>query len=428
MFIPHLLLTGALALIGVLNTLFQSSAVLFNSPSLGLLADVPILAYFISYEISVSSLPAPVQILDDPPEDDDFAGDQCIWGIPGLLVPRGVMHSPSPPVLTTTPSGVQNPTGRKTSYSNVTAQQVCLPMVLPMCQHGEITVDTITPSFLLPQWSPFIIEEQASWVHKMLHVVFLIFSTIFLCTSVLVFLVGGIDLGEVKVQEKAFPNPPITPPDFHQYEETPSISESLTLVPTDVTIPAIDDITSPIHNGDTTVCSISNNALEPLKDSEGLMEAVTVSADFVAVDNILAPAKEAMASAASPESTDTTVATVDHLESVKDNTSSVDRPTHETAERISGETSKRDNDVQNVTAAMIYLSDDSHTHPPKRSRKKARTNFQKRQEATAAATIQPEPKSANKPRPRRSTRISTDTINRTVFRHLQPSVETNSRA
>lgn len=217
MFIPHILLTGAFALVGVLHTLFQSSAVLFNYPSLGLLSDVPVLAYFISYEISVSSLP---ELAQTPPalgpEEEEEVGEQCIWGIPGLLVPRApafarpevVSLSPHV-VITGTPYKPQVQRAKTTVLHNITTQPVCSPMIMSMCQRKESY--NIAPFARVEVLSHKVPEKraQASWVHKLLHLVFLIFAGVFLCISCMVYLVGGINLSDLKTQPRKVTQKPL---------------------------------------------------------------------------------------------------------------------------------------------------------------------------------------------------------------------------
>ena len=90
MFILHYLLAGALAFMGALNTLFQSSVVLFNSSVFDLVLELPVMAaYFVLQHVSVDGISEPTGICSAS------ATEQCTWGIPGLLTLRPVALPPS---------------------------------------------------------------------------------------------------------------------------------------------------------------------------------------------------------------------------------------------------------------------------------------------------------------------------------------------
>ena len=90
MFILHYLLAGALAFMGVLNSFFQSSVVLFNSSVFDLVLDLPVMAaYFVLQHVSVDGISEPTGICSAS------ATEQCTWGIPGLLALRPVALPPS---------------------------------------------------------------------------------------------------------------------------------------------------------------------------------------------------------------------------------------------------------------------------------------------------------------------------------------------
>lgn len=90
MFIVNYLLAGALAFMGVLNSFFQSSVVLFNSSVFDLVLDLPVMAaYFVVQHVSVSGISEPTGICSTS------ATEQCTWGIPGLLALRPVALPPS---------------------------------------------------------------------------------------------------------------------------------------------------------------------------------------------------------------------------------------------------------------------------------------------------------------------------------------------
>ena len=90
MFILHYLLAGALAFMGALNTLFQSSVVLFNPSVFDLVLELPVMAaYFVLQQVSVDGISEPTGICSAS------ATEQCTWGIPGLLTLRPVALPPS---------------------------------------------------------------------------------------------------------------------------------------------------------------------------------------------------------------------------------------------------------------------------------------------------------------------------------------------
>ena len=90
MFIVNYLLAGALAFMGVLNSFFQSSVVLFNSSVFDLVLDLPVMAaYFVLQHVSVDGISEPTGICSAS------ATEQCTWGIPGLLTLRPVALPPS---------------------------------------------------------------------------------------------------------------------------------------------------------------------------------------------------------------------------------------------------------------------------------------------------------------------------------------------
>lgn len=90
MFLLQYLLTGALALMGVLNSFIQSSVILYNSAAFELSFELPVLAYFIIRETSLSGVSKPTGIFSNSANTD-----QCTWGIPGLLSLRPVSLPPS---------------------------------------------------------------------------------------------------------------------------------------------------------------------------------------------------------------------------------------------------------------------------------------------------------------------------------------------
>ena len=90
MFVLNYLLAGALAFMGVLNSFFQSSVVLFNSSVFDLVLDLPVMAaYFVVQKVSVNGISEPTGICSAS------ATEQCTWGIPGLLALRPVALPPS---------------------------------------------------------------------------------------------------------------------------------------------------------------------------------------------------------------------------------------------------------------------------------------------------------------------------------------------
>ena len=90
MFVLNYLIAGALAFMGVLNSFFQSSVVLFNSSVFDLVLDLPVMAaYFVVQHVSVNGISEPTGICSAS------ATEQCTWGIPGLLTLRPVALPPS---------------------------------------------------------------------------------------------------------------------------------------------------------------------------------------------------------------------------------------------------------------------------------------------------------------------------------------------
>ena len=205
--IPQIFVSGAVALAALFNTLFQSSAILLTSPALGILSEAPILVYFISYEISVSTLQAPEGVAFEGEEEE---GNQCHWGstIPGLLIPLPATLQPEPiPSIESPPipfidyaytpqseseSRQQQPSSKRLGPSNATVQPMCILMVQPMCLPRE--PEELPELFaLVPYTYRHEQREQAEWVHKTLHAIFLIFAGILLWTTFMVSLVGGVD-------------------------------------------------------------------------------------------------------------------------------------------------------------------------------------------------------------------------------------------
>ncbi|CAL1716614.1 unnamed protein product [Somion occarium] len=347
MFYLHLLFTGALTLMGVINALFETSLSLFDKASFDLIFEIPVVAYFVIQDSAVTV----TQPLDLTVHSST---DLCEWGIPGLLSLRPVTLPPSV-VGGSAELQVYSPEG----LGLVNLMPPATTTFASLGDHPEANTFWLPAPANIDLTATEQRQAQPTRTFTILSGIFLAFATLVFYTLLVVYLAQKAVLGEVQIEfPEGFPVPLPTQPNFHQEVPTLDIESQVVEELTVMELATVNN-TIEVDNLDNT--NLDGSTSEPLMELP--LETPTELLSEPAVEAAVDPSVESFVEPIAKDQ----AAIEDHAElAIELPIESVTPPTEFSVEDCTEPhlESSVETNTESVTLSPVALSADFHVELP----------------------------------------------------------------